>query len=502
MVSALGRSLESVLKNIDVSQDIPISEDVPIEPYKFYSFFGYLRHPITKKPVLQLTDYQLEVWNALLEYKRVLAIKGQKIGLSTSQLIADFQLAILPSKLSLSCRGYDQLLLAQTVQHAKEHLRTLRKLIIESKYANYLIDRPVDLEQDDISLKRLIRDEQTKQSVLFIRNPDNERQPSRIIALGLDNAGAIQSWKNVKHIHISDPTAAIGDVSEALGYAISRLANTDGSMVIETPPSPPQGPIYDLWLKYRAKTKLKPGDFKVFEIPADRAVAAGVMTREHLDSERERDPVNFERLYLAKFTAHFGNVFSSTVIEKAIELGKRYDPDKVNQSAEKSQGIDEGFGSSKFGIVVVQRIDDILQVILADEHERPSIDDEIYDAAARIKSWNISSTQCDAAQPAFIAGLKRKVGENPHYETVPKESHRWMKVRPIPFGTTHKAMLGNTLILLEKGKVAIHPRFDKLLTSLRTAIAQDYSLDKDATVNNDVLDAFRLALEPFHIGDR
>ncbi len=63
-------------------------------------------------------------------------------------------------------------------------------------------------------------------------------------------------------------------------------------------------------------------------------------------------------------------------------------------------------------------------------------------------------------------------------------------------------MLGNTLILMEKGKVAIHPKFDKLLTSLRTAVAQDYSLDKDATVNNDVLDAFRLALEPFHIGGR
>jgi hypothetical protein len=43
--------------------------------------------------------------------------------------------------------------------------------------------------------------------------------------------------------------------------------------------------------------------------------------------------------------------------------------------------------------------------------------------------------------------------------------------------------------------IAIHPSFEKLLTSLRTAVANEYKLDKEQTSYNDILDAFRLALQ-------
>jgi hypothetical protein len=36
-------------------------------------------------------------------------------------------------------------------------------------------------------------------------------------------------------------------------------------------------------------------------------------------------------------------------------------------------------------------------------------------------------------------------------------------------------------MILEKGVVAINPAFDKLVTSLRTAVADENSLDKEAT---------------------
>jgi hypothetical protein len=42
--------------------------------------------------------------------------------------------------------------------------------------------------------------------------------------------------------------------------------------------------------------------------------------------------------------------------------------------------------------------------------------------------------------------------------------------------------------------ITIHPSFDKLLTALRTAVANEYRLDKTETSFNDVLDAFRLSL--------
>jgi len=50
-----------------------------------------------------------------------------------------------------------------------------------------------------------------------------------------------------------------------------------------------------------------------------------------------------------------------------------------------------------------------------------------------------------------------------------------------------------------KGYLAIPSQHDKLITSLRTAYATHYSLDKDQTSYNDLLDALRLSLKGYKI---
>jgi hypothetical protein len=42
--------------------------------------------------------------------------------------------------------------------------------------------------------------------------------------------------------------------------------------------------------------------------------------------------------------------------------------------------------------------------------------------------------------------------------------------------------------------IAIDKRYDKLITALRTAVANEYKLDKTVTSFDDILDAFRLSL--------
>ena len=44
----------------------------------------------------------------------------------------------------------------------------------------------------------------------------------------------------------------------------------------------------------------------------------------------------------------------------------------------------------------------------------------------------------------------------------------------------------------------INPRFDKLITALRTAVDNEATLDKEATSYDDIFDAFRLALQFFY----
>jgi hypothetical protein len=73
-----------------------------------------------------------------------------------------------------------------------------------------------------------------------------------------------------------------------------------------------------------------------------------------------------------------------------------------------------------------------------------------------------------------------------------------MKVVPVNFNKEHKAMLGHCKMILEDDqggrKIAINPVFDKLISSLRTAVDADGTLDKESTSYNDIFDAFRLAL--------
>jgi hypothetical protein len=67
------------------------------------------------------------------------------------------------------------------------------------------------------------------------------------------------------------------------------------------------------------------------------------------------------------------------------------------------------------------------------------------------------------------------------------------------------AMSGHCKMILETdcvGKIAINPdKFDKLITSLRTAVHNYGTLDKEATSYNDIFDAFRLALKFYHYED-
>jgi hypothetical protein len=58
------------------------------------------------------------------------------------------------------------------------------------------------------------------------------------------------------------------------------------------------------------------------------------------------------------------------VVENATKIG--YNPDNINPNAKKSFGIDPGFGSSKFAIVISQYVDGKIQVIHAEEYDRPN----------------------------------------------------------------------------------------------------------------------------------
>jgi hypothetical protein len=73
------------------------------------------------------------------------------------------------------------------------------------------------------------------------------------------------------------------------------------------------------------------------------------------------------------------------------------------------------------------------------------------------------------------------------------------RIRPVNFSTEHKNMLSNLHAIISKEYLAIEEKHDKLITSLRTAYAEELKLKKEQTSYNDLLDALRLALKGYTI---
>ena len=76
-----------------------------------------------------------------------------------------------------------------------------------------------------------------------------------------------------------------------------------------------------------------------------------------------------------------------------------------------------------------------------------------------------------------------------------------LHVLPVNFATEHKQMLAHLQMLINKEYLAIPKEYDKLIISLRTAYANEYSLDKEQTSYSDSLDALRLACKMYSIKD-
>jgi hypothetical protein len=217
----------------------------------------------------------------------------------------------------------------------------------------------------------------------------------------------------------------------------------------------------------------------------------------------------FGREFELQYLGLVGNVFSQSSIENCQKI--EYNPRNIRQQVKKSIGIDPSYGSSNFAICATQLVDGKIQVIEASEYQRPNFTDMIE------KIWQlkqrygyVSNLYVDAANPEVWQALKREFSENYNDQWVRDQIAECRKynlhvedrmfVVPVPFSVEGAKMLQHTKWLLDErdedgsSLVAIHPSFDKLLTALRTAVANEYRLDKTETSFNDVLDSFRLSL--------
>jgi hypothetical protein len=278
------------------------------------------------------------------------------------------------------------------------------------------------------------------------------------------------------------------------------IAKSDPYIVMVSTPNRPDGLF--------AKIEKEPFDTCIYKkLFLDYTYGLGKIYTEKEIEKAKKSP-SFPREYELQYQGLIGNVFSVASIENCQKI--EYNPLAVIPNCKVSIGVDPSFGSSKFGIVATRFVNERIEVIEAEGFERPDFNDMI-DRVWQIKQKhkvddNNLTIWCDAANPEIWSSIKRMLGE-PHSEqyvfeklSYYKKSNinpaNYMKVIPVPFSTQGARMLQHAKSLLEDkdNLVAIDKRFDKLLTSLRTAVANEYKLDKEQTSYHDLLDSFRLSL--------
>jgi hypothetical protein len=216
--------------------------------------------------------------------------------------------------------------------------------------------------------------------------------------------------------------------------------------------------------------------------------------------EKARQSPGFDREYGLQYLGKIGNIFNPSQIDKTIRLGEQYKGLEVNDYTLHSVGVDEGFGSSSTAVVLTEFLKEErkIRILYAEEFEHANPQD-IVDLCFNLyrKHWN-TWFWVDGANRAFVNLMKVAFNESLKWESNKQAPNpeAW-KVLPVNFATEHKQMLAHLHMLVNKEYLAVPEEFHKLIISLRTAYAKEYSLDKEQTSYSDSLDALRLSCKMY-----
>ena len=307
------------------------------------------------------------------------------------------------------------------------------------------------------------------------------------------NIKDVRGYMDVAYLFIDEADHFDKSIQEELEPAITAYEEkSKGKTIMASTPNSPGGLYEKIEKDSNSKyTKL----FLGYEYGLDKIYDRAFIERKKLEPE-------FEREYNLKYLGRIGNVFSPIMIDKAVLLGEQFSLDKIpiNDYVVHSIGVDPGFSSSRTAIVVTERLKEQnkIRVLESIEYEKPNpseIANIIFDLSLKYRN---SLIWIDGANAGMVNELKIKFNEEYTTDTIEPDPEQ-MKILPVNFGTEHKRMLSNLHLFISKEYLCIPSKFEKLLLSLRTAYANEYSLDKNETSYSDSLDALRLSLKSFKI---
>ena len=304
---------------------------------KFFKWAGGVIHPRLKeksgKPVRVLKPFWYQTKFANM--KRGVLLGGNKLAKTKGELINDIRTRLMPEH-----AGYDMLLVAQNQMMANQHLLSAKKWMLQSATLKpYLIIRP--------DQRFRLPEEKSKMTMMYIENPYEPDNPSRIIAIGFSESLAY-SWDKVDRLHISDPGQNTRLHQQAFFSGLySRLSNTEGAIKIEGVASERKGYFWELCRKlfkdeitddYEDEQDITDPDrqqeldmeelqtmsstFDKLFITADDGLKVGIITQQWLDDAKSYMPYEeYLRIYYCKFAMQAGTIFNKVQTGEHESLG-------------------------------------------------------------------------------------------------------------------------------------------------------------------------------------
>lgn len=212
---------------------------------------------------------------------------------------------------------------------------------------------------------------------------------------------------------------------------------------------------------------------------------------------------SFEQEYNLKYLGGIGNIFQAHEVDACIQ---EYNISGKGQF-KRYIGVDPGYASSKFAIVVLQWRDSVMEIIHIENVKDILYTDSIKLLTSLISKYNPCKIYIDYAASSLIHELNHRYGYVSKYEQYYTETlrrFRWSSCKtplfvPVSFGSNneHKELMQNTLSVISKRKLRIHPKFKDIIVALKSAQSKaldQFSLDKSKSVENDLFDALRLSL--------
>jgi hypothetical protein len=453
--------------------DLPVEEHYSLYRKGRCSCFNCkIKWPTKNNRVYPLFDYQHRYLSALEQHKLVACIKCRASGISEVTLRYMEWLALRNRKLA----GSQFLIVSAPAEELSiSFIRRIRQHL-EPKFGAF----------------------DTKEKMLILNGVRFETMPSH-------NLLRLRGITNVSFLALEESSFWHKSEEEEILPIILPLRQKNKDIQISLISTP--GAIGSLMHQIHLAPESQTGFKKIY---IDwKQVVGKLFTYEEIEEAR-RTNVAFEREMNLTFGFATSNVFNPINIEAMVKRGTELEQIRngvVPYESIKSLGVDPGFSTSSFAIIMPQlTTGGVVEIVYSAEYEDADFNEMLAEIVSIYRTYGVANVYIDSSQPELVKPLKQALGDTHvndylEYQRHLKTKHRnpadYMKVVAVSFREEGREMLAHTRRLLDANVLACSPSWNSVITSMMSAHATEGMLQKKISQHNDILDALMLSCKHF-----